>query len=120
MKDKYGNGLRSSQRNCKQYIQMTAAKKILGFSRTTSDAVLRAELGMYPPIYKQRLEEVESRPAVTPLPGPWPYLVIYIYVAQCHPDVIDLSIAPRKQQNMCRLCPFRVTLPLIDQLQNVR
>ena len=29
-------------------VQMTAAKKILGCSSTTSNAVLRAELGMYP------------------------------------------------------------------------
>ena len=57
-------------------VQMTEARKILGFSRTTSDTVLRAELGMYPPIHKQRLEEVESRPAVTPLPGPRPYLLL--------------------------------------------
>ena len=29
-------------------VQMTAAKKILGCSSTTSNTVLRAELGMYP------------------------------------------------------------------------
>ena len=29
-------------------VQMTAAKKILGCSSTTSNALLRAELGMYP------------------------------------------------------------------------
>ena len=29
-------------------MQMTAAKKILGCSNTTSNTVLRAELGMYP------------------------------------------------------------------------
>ena len=29
-------------------VQMTAAKKVLGCSSTTSNTVLRAELGMYP------------------------------------------------------------------------
>ena len=29
-------------------VQMTAAKKVLGWSSTTSDTALRTELGMYP------------------------------------------------------------------------
>ena len=40
-------------------VQMAAAKKILGCSKTTSNTALRAELGMYPLKTKQGHEEVE-------------------------------------------------------------
>ena len=40
-------------------VQMTAAKKILGCSSTTSNTVLRAELGMHPLKTNKRREEIE-------------------------------------------------------------
>ena len=39
-------------------VQMAAAKKVLEFSNTTSIAILRAEMGMYPLKHKTR-EKVE-------------------------------------------------------------
>ena len=40
-------------------VQMTLAKKILGYSSTASNTVLRAELGMYPLRTNKRREKVE-------------------------------------------------------------
>ena len=39
-------------------VQMAPAKKVLGCSSTTSNTVIRAELGMYP-LETKRLEKVE-------------------------------------------------------------
>ena len=47
MQEKYGNGHAKFVKQLES-VRMTAAKKILGCSSTTSNTVLRAELGMYP------------------------------------------------------------------------
>ena len=48
MQEKYGRGTRSSYVKQVETIMMTAAKEVLGCSSTTSDIVLREDLGMCP------------------------------------------------------------------------
>ena len=50
-------------------VQMTAAKNILGCSSTTSNAVLRAELGMYPLETNRHMRKLKWQYIVRNMPG---------------------------------------------------